>query len=164
MKCSRGSLSAIMVGLAVLVLIGFLTSCASVLKPAKQQSYSTPRSTPTPTNPISVDQADLNKDGKLDQSEIQLITQDKPSVITTFMCIGGLVVAVCGLCVILSRSKIPHQPRTRSVKADMGTFVSSEDQIIVENKQNLDDDEMWCHAEQDFAADPSGSNVGKRKG
>ena len=146
MRCNKGSWHAILVGLAVLVLIAFLTSCAASWKPAKQQKDHTPNST------ITVTQADTNKDGNLDTSEIQALTPDKPSVITTFMCIGGLVVAVCGLCVILSRSR-------HNTTADMGTFTTTSDS----SEQDLDDDEHWCHAEQDFLGDPSGTNVGKRR-
>jgi hypothetical protein len=167
MRCNKGSWHAILVGLAVLVLIGFLSSCASILKPAKQKSYYTPQSTPVITSPITVDQADLNNDGKLDQSEIQILTHDRPSVMSTFMCIGGLVVAVCGLCVILSRTKQPTSSSANSVKADMGSFTKSnpsEDQIIVESKTKLDDGGDWLDSGQDFTGDPNGSSGGKREG
>lgn len=58
--------------------------------PAQQQ-----RTTTTTQQPIPVDQIDLNQDGVLDTSEQQQLTEDRPGVLATFMCIGGATILIC---------------------------------------------------------------------
>lgn len=140
-----------------LVVICNFCSCTSTRGPAKQQRNTTiPRIQATPQAPISVNQIDLNKDGKIDDSEYQILTEDRPSVLTTFLCIGGATILVCLGTAWLSRN-IPPANKSEKVEIedDQGLPVvvePTEDQII-EEAGVLDDDELWCHAEQDFLGD-----------
>lgn len=154
---NKQAISALVVTIMVLLWIGLLSGCASKWKPAQQQKDSTPH---TSESAIPVHELDLNQDGHIDQSEQQIITQDRPAVLTTFMCIGALVVAVCGLCVLLSRSRTPASRTT-----DGGAMAESPAPTPTPSSSDTSDtcdsdEDMWCHAEQDFlGTDPHGKRV-----
>lgn len=164
----RGSFQAILVATIVLIWIALLSGCISKLgtRPAKQQQSQT-----TVTQSVPVAQIDLNQDGQIDQQEIQqadLVDHDTPGVLQTFLAIGTLVILVSGICAwVAARQVKPVSPSSEG--QDGGTFRSTPkppvtskstapSELIVEDVN----DEMWCHAEQDFLGDHPGPHGGKR--
>ena len=130
-----------------LIVICNFCSCTSTRGPAKQQRNNTsPRIQAIPQAPISVDQIDLNKDGKIDDSEYQILTEDRPSVLTTFICIGAATILVCLGTAWLSRN-IPPSNKPEGIEVEE----ESEDQIIEEDFDGIQsEDGDWLDSGQDF--------------
>ena len=133
-----------------MVILNFC-SCMSVTGPAKQQKNTTsPRTQVTPQAPISVDQIDLNNDGKIDNSEYQALTEDRPGVLSTFLCIGGATLLVCLGTAWLSRN-VPPANKPEGLQVE-------QDQIIEEDVDGVkSEDGDWLDSGQDF------DNGGKRR-
>ena len=159
----RGMTQALLVAVIVLLWIGLMSGCASQMGPAKQQKSQT-----TVTQSIPVNQIDLNQDGQIDQQEIQqadLVDHDTPGVLQTFLAIGSLVIVVSGICAwVAARQVKPESPSSedQNINITPGPRASSDvvppSELIVEDV----DDEMWCHAEQDFLGSHPDSRGGSR--
>ena len=161
----RGAIQAILVATIVLIWLALMTGCISKLgiRPAKQQ-----QSQATVTQSIPVNQIDLNQDGRIDQQEIQqadLADHDTPGVLQTFLAIGILVITVSGICAwVAARQVKPESPSSEDQNLDntpdprASSDVAPPSELIVEDV----DDEMWCHAEQDFLGTHPESHGGKR--
>jgi len=133
-----------------MVILNFC-SCTSMTGPAKQQKITTSsRTQVTPQAPISVDQIDLNNDGKIDNSEYQALTEDRPGVLSTFLCIGGATILVCLGTAWLSRN-VPPANKPEEIQVE-------QDQIIHEDFDGVQPkDGDWLDSGQDF------DNGGKRR-
>ena len=119
--------------------------------PAKQQRNSTsPHLQATPSTPIPVTLVDLNNDGKIDISEQERLTENKPSVISTFLCIGGATILICLGTAWLSRNVPPaNASKKPEIEDEEGIPVDiepSEDQILEESEPSGD----WLDSGQDF--------------
>ena len=159
----KASTQAVLLAMMVLLWVALMCGCASKLGPVKQQ-----KDTTTTNHTMSVQQIDLNQDGQIDQQEMQQLQSDKPGVLSTFLAIGMLVIGVSTICAWVStRQKNPVSPSPEG--QDGGTFdntpkppasskSTTPSELIVEDV----DDEMWCHAEQDFLGDHDDPHGGKR--
>ena len=119
--------------------------------PAKQQrSNTSPQLQATPATPIPISLVDLNNDGKIDISEQQRLTESKPGVITTFLCIGGATILICLGTAWLSRNVPPTNTSKKiEIEDEEGipvAFEPAEDQILEESEPSGD----WLDSGQDF--------------
>ena len=161
----RGALQAILVAVFVLIWLALMTGCISKLgtKPAKQQQSHT-----TVTQSVPVDQIDLNQDGQIDQQEIQqadLVDHDTPGVLQTFLAIGTLVIVVSGICAWAAARQVkPVSPSSEDQNLDITTRPRASSDVVPPSELIVEDvdDEMWCHAEQDFLGDHPDSHGGSR--
>ncbi len=161
--CMKASTQAVLLAVMVLLWIALMSGCASKLGPVKQQKDNTHTN-----HTMSVQQIDLNQDGQIDQQEMQQLQSDTPGVLSTFLAIGMLVIGVSAICAWVStRQTNPVSPSSEG--QDGGTFDNTPkppatskspepSELIVEDVN----DEMWCHAEQDFLGDHPGPHGGKR--
>ena len=133
--------------IAAMVWLHFLCGCTSMRGPAKQKRNNTPPR--VQVAPIPIDQIDLNGDGKIDISEHQRLTEDKPGVLITFLCIGGATLFICLGTAWLSRN-IPPANKPEKVEVEE----ESEDQIIEEDFDGVqkveEGEEDWLDTGQDF--------------
>ena len=161
----RGAIQAILVATIVLIWLAFMTGCISKLgiRPAKQQQSQT-----TVTQSIPVNQIDLNQDGQIDQQEIQqadLADHDTPGVLQTFLAIGILVITVSGICAwVAARQVKPESPSSEDQNLDITPDPRASSDVVPPSELIVEDvdDEMWCHAEQDFLGTHPDSRGGKR--
>jgi len=115
--------------------------------PAKQQRNNTPPR--VQVAPIPIDQIDLNGDGKIDISEHQRLTEDKPGVLPTFLCIGGATLFICLGTAWLSRN-IPPANKPEKVEVEEDQIIEEDFDGVQKVEEVEEGEEDWLDTGQDF--------------
>ena len=138
--------------LTLLVWIMVLCCCANrtvKTNPAKQQKVTTSQ------QPIPVNQIDLNQDGVIDTTEQQHLTDNTPSVLGTFMCIGGATILIClGSAWICRRSHSPPVAPTTKPSDQTDDLILERDFDGIQGESSesseVTDGGDWLDSGQDF--------------